>query len=65
MLSLMHGAGRVYVCSCPVIGVDLLNFPLKKMVNQYTHIERVDIIFYELNHLKKQGITTISFVSAG
>jgi hypothetical protein len=29
------------------------------------HIERVDIIFYELNHLKKQDTTTISFVSAG
>jgi len=29
MLSLMHGAARVYVCSCRVTGVDVFGFPFK------------------------------------
>ena len=30
-----------------------------------SHIERVDIIFFELNHLKKQAFATISFIPTG
>ncbi len=30
-----------------------------------THIERVDIIFFELNHLKKQAFATIYFIPIG
>ncbi len=36
---------------------------LMKNSKLITHIERVDIIFYELNHLKKQAFVTIPFIS--
>ena len=32
------------------------------ITNAYTHIERLDIIFYQLNHLRKQDFIAISFI---